>query len=316
MPFKLLAYIIFFLISVGLLGTPVYCREPIDPIPLQADYNLQEARIGKALFFDPILSLDRNIACVSCHKFNLGGADNRKVSLGVNNAPGNVQAPTVLNARYNFRQFWNGRASDLIEQAHGPVLNPLEMALTREEVERRINASNKYKQLFKEVYNKKTITFEMILESIVEFEKALITPNSKFDHYLRNKIQLDKDEAAGYQLFKELGCITCHNGINIGGNSFQKIGLINPYPFYSSYPDRFALTNKKYDKNVFKVPTLRNIALTAPYLHDASAKTLKDVIIVMSFHNLGYRISDDKIEKIIAFLKTLTGEPPAILMEN
>ena len=309
---RLSSFLIILLGSLGYAGL-LMAREPIEPLPVNADYDAAKAAIGKELFFDPILSKDRSIACASCHNLNAGGADSRKVSSGVNNVKGNIQSPTVLNARYNFKQFWNGRAATLLEQAQGPIHNSAEMAMNSQEVEKRINASKKYQALFANSNTGKTISFSMVLEAIVEFEKALVTPNSKFDRYLRSEGQLSQLEAAGYQTFKELGCITCHNGINIGGNSFQKMGTIIPYSFKEDFPDRYYLTKKEYNKNVFKVPTLRNIALTAPYFHDASSKTLKDAIKKMSYHNLGYVITDKQVTALVAFLNTLTGEKPAIL---
>jgi cytochrome c peroxidase len=283
-------------------------REPIEPLPVQVDYDA-----GKALFFDPILSHNRSIACVSCHDLSSGGADSRDVSIGVNGMKGNIQSPTVLNARYNFKQFWNGRVTTLKEQASGPIHNPAELAMNAKEVESRINASKKYQALFSQSNQSEYITFSMILDALTEFEKSLVTPNSKFDRYLRGEEQLSQLEEEGYQAFKELGCITCHNGINIGGNSFQKMGTIIPYTYKDGYPDCYSLTQKEYHKNVFKVPTLRNIALSAPYFHDASAKNLRDAIKSMSYHNLGYIISEDQVNMLSAFLNTLTGEKPAIL---
>ncbi len=299
----------------------LWAREPIEPLPVEIDYDIKKAEIGKALFTDKILSKDRSISCASCHDIDLGGADKRVVSIGVGGLKGNVQSPTVFNSRYNFKQFWNGRVDSLLEQASGPVHNPTEMGMDKDEVEKRINASEKFQKLFSRNFldNGKfyqfndPITYDMVIEAIAEFEKALVTPNSKFDRYLRGEEQLSQLEASGYQLFKNLGCVTCHNGINIGGNSFQKMGTIIPYTYKESYPDRYSFTLKPYHKNVFKVPTLRNIALSAPYFHDASAKTLEQAIKTMSHHNLGYNISDQQIKKFIAFLNTLTGEKPAIL---
>jgi len=286
--------------------------EVITPIPLNADYDKKKAHVGKSLFFDPILSKDRSVSCNSCHDLRAGGDDNRKVSIGISGYKGDIQSPTVFNSRYNFKQFWNGRAETLMDQANGPIHNPVEMGLNSKEVEQRINASAKYKKLFS-AYHRGYISFDIVLEAVVEFEKALFTPNSKFDQFLRGEIQLSTQEYAGFQTFKGLGCITCHNGINIGGNSFQKMGVIMPYHFNSDYPDLYSLTKKEYHKNVFKVPTLRNIALSAPYFHDGSAKTLEDAIRTMSKHNLGFIISKREIDEIIAFLETLTGETPAIL---
>ena len=304
----------FIIVSAYCLLMPIsHAGEVITPLPQNADYNKKKAHIGKSLFFDPILSKDRSVSCNSCHDLNSGGDDKRKVSIGIEGYKGDIQSPTVFNSRYNFKQFWNGRAETLMDQANGPIHNPVEMGLDAKEVEQRINASSKYKKLFATYYQSDTITFNMILETVVEFEKALVTPNSKFDQYLRGEIQLNSDEYAGFQTFKHLGCITCHNGINIGGNSFQKMGVIMPYHFNSDYPDLYSITKKDYHKNVFKVPTLRNIALSAPYFHDGSAKTLEDAVITMGKYNLGFIITDQQIKEIVAFLHTLTGDTPAIL---
>jgi cytochrome c peroxidase len=288
-------------------------EEPIVPIPQTPDYDHAKAEIGKHLFHDPILSKDRSLACVTCHDLENGGADKRRVSLGVGNQEGNVQSPTVFNARYNFKQFWDGRADNLLEQASGPMHNPVELGMTKQDVEKRMNASTMYRELFKKVYKSERVEYSMVLETIVEFEKALTTPNSRFDRYLRGEIELNEEEQKGYQTFKELGCITCHNGVNIGGNSFQRMGIIIPYRYDARYPDLYSNTKDERYKNVFKVPTLRNIALTAPYFHDASARNLEEAVKTMSFHNLGFKVSDEQVHLLVAFLKTLTGDRPAIL---
>ena len=241
--------------------------EPIEPLPRSVSYDRQKALLGKALFTDPLLSKDKSVACVNCHSFEHGGADPRRVSVGVGNQRGNIQSPTVFNARFNFRQFWNGRAASLEEQAEGPIHNPVEMAMDADIVEQRLNANRYYRDRFFRVYGDGSVTYERVIDAIVEFEKALVTPDSPFDRYLRGEAQLPPQALEGYRLFKELGCITCHNGINIGSNSFQKMGLMRPYVHDDSYPDRYALTKRERHKNVFKVPTLRNVALTAPYFH-------------------------------------------------
>jgi len=306
--------VLFFLVSALLIvSNQLLAREPIEPLPESADYDLIKAQIGKQLFSDPILSHDKSVSCASCHDLKRGGADSRKVSTGVHGTQGNIQSPTVFNSRFNFKQFWNGRVTTLQEQANGPIHNPVEMAMDSAEVEKRINESEKYQTLFEGKNNADKITFLMIVEALTEFEKALVTPNSKFDRFLRGRERLTSLEEKGYQKFKELGCVTCHNGINLGGNSFQKMGTIIPYTYKDGYPDRHSVTQKEYHKNVFKVPTLRNIALTAPYFHDASAENLKDAIKTMSYHNLGYIIPDEQVEMIHAFLETLTGDKPEIL---
>jgi len=290
-------------------------KEPISPIPLKIDYDKEKALLGKSLFFDPILSKDKSTSCLSCHNVFNGGADARDVSLGFAQRKGNIQSPTVLNARYNFVQFWNGRAENLKEQADGPLNNPAEHNMNKKSIEQRLNNSLLYKKEFKKVFGVSYIKYDLILEAIVEFEKALTTPNSKFDRYLKGEDELTKDEQKGYKLFKHYGCITCHNGINIGGNSFQKMGIFVEYSTDKKYPDRSDVTHDISDKNVFKVPSLRNIQQTAPYFHDASAKDLQSAIQAMSKHNLGIIISDDDINSLVKFLESLTGEQPKILDE-
>ncbi|MCK9490549.1 MAG: c-type cytochrome [Sulfurimonas sp.] len=291
----------------------LYAAEPISPIPLDVEVDLPKANLGKKLFFDTILSRDNSTSCFSCHNIYDGGADSNIVSVGVKDKKGNIQSPTVLNSRYNFKQFWNGRARDLGEQIHGPIQNPVEHDMDAETIEMRINKIDEYKKMFKEVYGGRHITYAQVIDAIVEFENALVTPNAKFDKFLRGEIELSKNEKEGYVLFKKNGCITCHNGINIGGNSFQKMGTFQEYNEDSDFPDRSKITANPDHKNVFKVPTLRNINKTAPYFHDASAKTLKDALGVMSKHNLGIILKDHEVEDMIAFLKTLDGELPKIL---
>ena len=307
--FKLILLVLFTTISISAV-------EPISPIPLDSGVDMKKAKLGKELFSDPILSRDRSTSCLRCHDIYNGGADTNKVSFGFENKKGNIQSPTVFNSRYNFKQFWNGRADNLLEQADGPMSNPAEHNMDSKSIEDRINSSKEYKKKFKEVYNVTYVTYNLILDAIVEFEKALITPNSKFDKFLREEIELSKDEKDGYRLFKQYGCITCHNGMNVGGNSFQKMGTFLEYNTPLDYPDRSKITNNKRHENVFKVPTLRNINKTSPYFHDASAKTLKEAVLIMSKHNLGMRLSDYQAEKIVVFLKTLDGEKPKILDEN
>ena len=292
--------------------TLALAEEPITPIPLSVKYNKAKALLGKKLFYDTRLSKDNTIACIVCHNLSNGGADPRKVSHGVYNRLGNIQSPTVYNARYNFKQFWNGRAANLKEQAKGPLENPNEHGMNPQLVEQRLNASAEYRKLFKKIYHTRKIKFNDVVDAIAEFEKALITPNAKFDRYLRGETTLTPDERDGYKLFKQYGCITCHNGINIGGNSFQKMGTFFPYDTNTTYPDRGELLKNKNYRNVFKVPTLRNIALTAPYFHDGSAKTLLEAVKTMAYSNLGIEIPEKDAQKIVSFLKTLTGQKPKI----
>lgn len=306
---------IYIFIAVFLAPLPAEAADPIKPIPLSIKYDRKKAELGKILFMDPGLSSDKSVACVSCHSFDHGGADPRPVSVGAHGKTGHVNAPTVYNSYFNFRQFWNGRAKDLKEQARGPLHNPVEMAMDKAEIERYLGESGFYVETFRNVYGVAP-TYENALDAIAEFEKALITPDCKFDRFLRKEVQLTALEKRGYRLFKTLGCATCHNGINIGGNSFQKMGLIFPYPWKESFPDRYHITHSPVDKNVYKVPTLRNIELTAPYFHDGSVPTLELALRKMAYHNLGFDLNAEEVEALTAFLKTLTGEPPTIIRES
>ncbi len=293
-----------------------YCltaKELIIPISEQINYDLEKALLGKKLFFDKRLSKDNTISCSSCHDIEKGGDDNRDFSVGIENKKGNVNSPTVLNSRYNFTQFWNGRARDLKDQVSGPIHNPVEMGSTLDEIVQKLKTDDYYAKQFKNIY-KDGITKKNIIDSIAEFESSLVTPNSKFDRYLKgDKKALNKDEKEGYVLFKQNGCISCHNGINIGGNLFQKMGILKEYNAESQNLGRYEVTKDEEDKNYFKVPTLRNINQTAPYFHDASAKTLDDAVEVMIEYQLGMKPLKREVDKIVKFLKTLDGQKPKIM---
>jgi len=299
------------LVSILSASLLAYAAEPIVPIPQKIAYDPIKAKIGQVLFFDPILSKDKTVACVNCHNLYTGGADSDAVSSGIEGKKGRMNAPTVLNAVFNFKQFWNGRAKNLAEQASGPIHNPVEMGMSDRMVAARLNADRKYRQLFQPLKGSDRITFDDVTGTIAEYEKTLITPNSRFDRFLRKEIRLTPKEELGYADFKRLGCISCHNGVNIGGNSFQKFGVITPVTWSENSDDRYQMTRREQDKNVYKVPTLRNIVLTAPYFHDGRSKTLKDAIALMSNHNLGIPLSNEESDNILAFLHTLTGTLPA-----
>ncbi|KFN39015.1 MAG: cytochrome B6 [Sulfuricurvum sp. MLSB] len=292
------------------LGSLLMAAEPIVPIPRSVPHDASKASLGEKLFFDPILSKDHSVACVSCHDIFSSGADGKKFSTGIRNLKGRMNAPTVFNSVFNFAQFWNGRAKTLNEQALGPIHNPVEMALPLPEAARRLQAHPYYSKAFAALTGHPAVSPKDIADMIAEYEKTLITPNGKFDRYLRNEAPLSALETQGYLLFKTLGCVACHNGVNVGGNSFQKMGAIVSIPYNPKTDDRYALTKRPIDKNVFKVPTLRNIAQTAPYFHDGSAATLSEAIARMSYHNLGLTLSPKEIRQLVAFLNTLSGELP------
>ncbi|ADN10054.1 cytochrome-c peroxidase [Sulfurimonas autotrophica] len=295
--------IIFFLFSLTLL----MASEPITPLPQNVKVNQTKAKLGKELFFDPILSHDDTISCATCHNLQQGGDDGLKFSFGIKGQEGIVNAPTVYNAYFNFRQFWDGRAKDLQEQAAGPIENPIEMGSSFEEVIAKLKKS-KYKKLFDALY-KEGITKQTISDAIAEYEKTLITPNSRFDNYLRgDENALTQNEKEGYELFKSKGCASCHHGENIGGNLYNKFGIFDETN--SEWLGRYNITHKERDKYFFKVPSLRNIARTAPYFHDGRTYNLKEAVQIMSQYQLGRHITKEEISKITAFLKSLNGELP------
>ncbi len=289
--------------------------QPVVPIPEHVDYNKDKSFIGKILFFDPNISRDGKVSCASCHEPQFGGADNKQFSIGVfGRIDKPMNSPPAFNAVFNYRQFWNGRAKNLQEQARMANQDHFEMDMTDALLEKRVNANPMYKKLFKNVYKSDYITADMVYDAIAEFEKALITPNSRFDKYLKgDKKALNEEEKRGYFLFKTYGCVTCHNGVNMGGNSFQKLGVFFEKISLPRERDRYEVTKREEDKYVYKVPSLRNIAVTAPYMHDGSVKSLKKAIILMGKYNLGIDLPEKDVDAIYAFFQALTGEMPKIL---
>lgn len=256
--------------------------EPIQPI---APYKLTQpakAELGKKLWFDPRLSRSGFISCNSCHNLSMGGSDNLKTSIGHNWQKGPINSPTVLNSSLNLAQFWDGRAKNLQEQAGGPIANPGEMASTHTLAVDVLQSIPQYRQEFARVYGSDKIDINRITDAIAVFEETLVTPNSRFDKWLKgDKKVLTAQELAGYQLFKNSGCVACHNGPAVGGASFQKMGLVTPYKTDNPAIGRAAVTGKDADRFNFKVPTLRNVELTYPYFHDGAAATLSEAVDTM-----------------------------------
>ena len=293
-----------FLLSLLTLALLLSAKE-VSPIPTTVEVHKEKAQLGKKLFLDPRLSGDGTIACASCHNLHSGGADSAAFSFGVGGSEGTINTPTVYNARYNFAQFWDGRARTLKDQALVPILNPIEMNNTVENLVATLSAAEEYRNAFDALYED-GITAGNVVDAIVEFEKALITPNSRFDRFLRGEEEaLDAEEVEGFELFTSRGCIACHNGINIGGGMYQKLGVIIPYDEYATHKSqrghsegRFEFTKRERDKEFFKVPSLRNIALTAPYLHEGSVKSLPQVVELMAVHQLGRSLQPEEVRKI------------------
>ena len=242
----------------------------------------------------------------------MGGTDNIKTSIGHNWQEGPINSPTVLNSSLNVAQFWDGRAADLQAQAGGPIANPGEMGFSHTLAVDMLQTIPGYVAQFKKAFGSETITIEDVTKAIAAFEETLVTPNSRFDKWLKgDKKALTKDELAGYQLFKDSGCIACHNGPAVGGNSYQKMGLVEPYNDSTKAEGRSAVTGRDADRFNFKVPTLRNVEMTYPYFHDGAANTLTEAVDVMGRLQLGKKFTKDENAKIVAFLKTLTGDQPS-----
>jgi cytochrome c peroxidase len=289
--------------------------EPIQPIKAAAVTNQPMVELGKKLFFDPRLSKSGFISCNSCHNLSLGGSDNLKSSIGDSWQKGPINSPTVLNSSMNVAQFWDGRARTLKEQAGGPIANPKEMAFTHELAVQVVASIPQYVHEFQAVFGTPTVDIDKVTTAIAAFEETLVTPNSRFDKWLAGDDgALTADETAGYRLFAASGCVACHNGPAAGGASFQKMGVVEPYVTDNPAEGRVAVTHKDADRFNFKVPTLRNVELTYPYFHDGAAETLTQAVEVMGRVQLGRRFTDAENARIVAFLKTLTGDQPSFVL--
>jgi Cytochrome c peroxidase len=286
--------------------------EPIKPLP---SYVPKEAMVelGKKLYFDPRLSKSGFISCNSCHNLSMGGTDNLPTSIGDHWQQGPINSPTVLNSSMNVAQFWDGRAKDLKAQAGGPIANPGEMAFTHELAIGVLESIPAYKDEFKMAFGKDSIDIDMVTDAIAAFEETLVTPDSKFDRWLKgDETAMNDKELNGYKLFKDSGCVACHNGPAVGGSSFQKMGAVEPYKTDSKAEGLVGVTGKDADRFKFKVPTLRNVEMTYPYFHDGAAKTLEEAVTIMGQIQLGKKFSDAETADIVSFLKTLTGKQPDI----
>ncbi len=290
--------------------------EPVRPIVGEPKVDPLKVELGYALFHDPRLSIDNTVSCASCHSLETGGVDNHQYSHGVEERLGGVNAPTVYNAVYNFVQFWDGRAKTLAEQAAGPPLNPVEMASTSfDEIVAKLQGDKRYTEMFQTLYPEQGITEATITDAIEEFERTLITPNSQFDKWLLGDNEaLTVEQLRGYELFKENGCATCHVGVNLGGESYELMGLRRHYfeergmELTEEDNGRYKQTQQERDRHRFKVPGLRNVELTWPYYHDGSRITMDEAVRDMALYQCDVELADADVEAIVAFLRTLTGE--------
>lgn len=321
--------LVFTLIIMGFCNTTVAANwEALpDHPPIPADNPQSEAKIelGKVLYFDPRLSSTGTLACASCHNVMAGGEDNRPHSIGVENQRGGRSSPTVWNAAFQSVQFWDGRAVSLEEQARGPVTNPIEMGMKDwESVVKLLKEIPDYEKMFEAAFGEKDmINSDNVVKAIAAYERTLITPRSSYDKYVKGeKTALNERQIKGMNAFSELGCVGCHSGVNFSGPAMEMgKGFFMKFPTYpgSSYDTKYELmkdkgryeaTKKEADMHMWRVPTLRNITLTAPYFHNGSVLTLDEAVRVMGRVQLNKDLSDEQVEDIVAFLNALTGEFP------
>ncbi len=293
-------------------AAPAFASDMLQPVPDSVDEDPAKVALGDKLFHDTRLSGDNSVSCASCHSLDKGGTDQRQYALGVGDTEGGINSPTVYNSGLHFAQFWDGRAANLEEQADGPVNNPAEMASNWQEVCTKLNQDPEFIEQFNAVYPEGP-SKESMIDAIATFERTLVTPNSKFDRYLKGETDtLNAEELKGHQLFMEFGCATCHVGKAMGGQSYEKMGRTKDFFTGRKLTDadngRYNVTKDEADRHKFKTPTLRNIAVTEPYFHDGSTSDLEEVVRVMAEYQIGKTMTDDQVTAVTAFLNTLTGE--------
>ncbi len=299
-------------------------RQLFKPIPAAAPAQKgnpaspARVKLGKMLYFEPRLSASYLISCNSCHNVGMGGGDMQETSIGHGWQKGPRNAPTVLNAVYNIAQFWDGRAKDLAEQAKGPVQAAVEMNNTPERVVATLKGIPAYDALFKKAFpgEKDPVTFDNMAKAIELFEATLVTPDARFDRFLKGDAKaLKAKERTGLKLFMDKGCAACHGGINLGGTGYYTFGVVKA-PDADLRPatdtGRFKVTHAESERFAFKSPSLRNIVLTPPYFHTGKVWKLDEAVAVMGSVQLGAALSHEETDQIVAFLGTLTGRQPRV----
>ena len=292
-----------------------FANEPVWPIPQKIDVDLKKARLGSILYHHKALSGDGSVSCATCHPLDKAGADALQTSTGIRKQKGDINAPTVFNAVFNARQFWDGRAKNLEEQAGGPPMNPVEMdGGSWDSIAKRLAKDSSFAEDFKKVYPD-GFTQKNITDAIAQFERTLTTPNSPFDRYLRgDENALSPAAKKGYEIFKTANCSVCHSGQNLGGQTFEYMGLIGNYFHARGNVGKIndtglaSFTKDECDTHKFKTPTLRNVADTAPYFHDGSTSDLKKAVDIMAKYQTGVKLSDEDVNNLVEFLKSLSGD--------
>jgi len=288
-------------------------NEPLRPIPEVVITEPGKVALGNRLFHDTRLSANNTVSCASCHPLTQAGVDNLPVAIGINGLKGTRNTPSVYNSALHFRQFWDGRVKTLEEQSEQPLFNPAEMGANWPAILATLSNDSWYQAQFSTLY-KGSITVKNIANAIATFERTLLTPNSPFDQYLKGDMKaISPETIEGYQLFKSYGCASCHQGVAVGGNMFEKLGVVIPYfPNTHSDSGRFLHTGIEEHRHELKVPSLRNIELTAPYLHNGTIGSLYEIVEIMGKYQLGRDIPKNDIEKIILFLQSLTALPKPV----
>jgi len=299
------------------LNTESMQNEPIQAIPSSLPVCPKRVALGEKMYNDKRISLDGTISCYTCHMLNEGGVSSKqfRTSEGINGQFGGVNAPTVYNACFNVQQFWNGRAATLQDQAAGPPANPVEMGdQTWDDIVARLSQDKALVKEFEQLFPGEGLTQNTVTLVIAEFEKTLITPNNAFDRYLKGDEDAISGEAKnGYASFKQLGCASCHVGVIAGGQSFEHLGIYGNYfadrdtaIVYNADDDGLkGFTGKDNDLHKFKVPGLRNVALTAPYFHDGSQATLEDAVRAMAKYELNKELDEATVAQLVAFMQSL-----------
>jgi cytochrome c peroxidase len=287
--------------------------------PIRAEFtdgtpsSVAQVELGRQLFFDTRLSRSRDLSCNSCHHLDKYGVDNQPTSTGMSGQHGHRNSPSVYHAAGAFTSFWDGRAANVEEQAKGPILNPVEMGMASPEaVVAVLAATPGYVSAFHAAFpgDANSVTYDNLGKAIGAFERRLVTP-ARWDKYLLgDHAALSRDEVAGFRVFTDIGCVTCHTGELIGGSMFQKVGVAKAWPNQTDR-GRFEITKLPSDSMVFKVPSLRNVVKTGPYFHDGSVASLSEAVRLMGRHQIGEELTDEDVRVIVAWLGSLTGEIPA-----
>jgi len=325
---KLKTVVLSLVVSVATNAVQAYDWQALPvkaPEPADNPTTPEKVELGRMLYFDPRFSQTGTVSCNTCHNLMLGGEDNRAFSMGVHGKTGGRSAPTVWNSAFSSTQFWDGRAASLEDQAKGPVVNPVEMGMSDlEKAMNRVRAIPGYEPYFVRAFGTDNpMTVDNAAKAVAAFERTMITPDSPYDRYVKGeKAALDEQQQRGMKAFNEVGCTSCHSGPAFNGPAmapgkgffmkfptFEDSEYVKEYDFLKDQ-GRFEATGKETDKSMFKVPTLRNIALTAPYFHNGSVATLDEAVRIMAKVQLNKDLSDDQVTDLVAFLNALTGEFP------